>query len=271
MTDRISTKNLTGVMETLLPVLYSRVIESRREDGIINDPVAAEWVSRIDYDFSRYDKASISHFGVAVRTEILDEYTREYLALYPDATVINIAAGLDTRFYRMDNGQLNWYEFDLPESIAVRRQLMQETERHQCIIGSAIETDWMDKLPQDGAKLFIVEGLLMYLTEQQVKSFLSAIAERFHGAHLLIEVMGYTQAQKTHQDDLISKTEAVFQWGIRNVHDIVDWHPKLSMVEYTSLYDRYPERWLSLPIEWRERNPAKYRDSVSRIVHIRVE
>ena len=75
--------------------------------------------------------------------------------------------------------QIHWLEFDLPESIAVRRRLMEETERHQCIIGSALETDWMDSLPKTGDKLFIVEGLLMYFTEEQVKSFLGAIADHF--------------------------------------------------------------------------------------------
>lgn len=271
MTKKVSAEQLTGVMETLLTVLYSRVFETRREDRIINDPVAVEWVSRIDYDFSRFDDGIINHFGVAVRTEILDEYVKSYIAKHPNATVINIAAGLDTRFYRMDNGKIHWYEFDLPESIAVRRQLMEETERHQCIIGSALETNWMDALPKTGDKLFIVEGLLMYFTEEQVKSFLKMLAERFSGAHLLLEVMGVTQSQTTHLNDAISKTDAVFKWGIRNIADIADWHPKLSLLDYTSYYDRHVERWLSLPIAWKDKNIAKYRDSVSRIVHLEVD
>jgi methyltransferase (TIGR00027 family) len=268
--DKISAEQLTGVMETLLTVLYSRVVETRREDGIINDPIAVEWVSRIDYDFSRFDDGIINHFGVAVRTEILDEYVQSYIEECPNATIINIAAGLDTRFYRMDNGKIHWYEVDLLESITVRRQLMEETERHQCIIASALDTDWMDTLPKTGNKLFIVEGLLMYFTEKQVKSFLGSLAERFSGAQLLLEIMGITQSQTTHLNDAISKTDAVFQWGIRDVADMADWHPKLRLLDYTSYYDRHEDRWFSLPIGWKDKNLTQYRDSVSRIVHLKV-
>lgn len=270
MSEKISIENLTGVMETLLPVLYSRVHESGQENPIIQDPVAVEWVSRIDYDFSRFEDSVLNNLAVAIRTEILDDYSREFIEKYPAGTVINIAAGLDTRFYRMDNGQVIWIELDLPESMAVRRQLMDETERHKTIASSALDTAWMDELKTESPVLFIVEGLLMYLTEAEIKGMLSAIAERFPHAEFLLEVIGMSQAKKTHLNDAISRTDAQFQFGIRDVSQMGEWHPKLSLVDYVSIYDRHVERWLACDIDWKGKHPVDYRDSTGRIVHLQV-
>ncbi len=270
MAEKITVEALSGVMETLLPVLYSRVFEANQDNPIIEDPVAAEWVSRIDYDFSRFDDSELNHFAVAIRTEILDDYSRAFLEQYPAATVINIAAGLDTRFYRMDNSQLTWIELDLPESMAVRRQLMEETERHKTIVASALDTDWMDELQRDSPVLFIIEGLLMYLTEEQIVGMLSAITERFPQAEFLMEVIGVGQSKNTHLNDAISKTDAQFQFGIRDVSQMGTWHPKLKFVDYVSIYDRYGARWLSYDIDWKGKRPADYRDSTGRIVHLKV-
>ncbi|MEL6309627.1 MAG: class I SAM-dependent methyltransferase, partial [Chloroflexota bacterium] len=276
MNDKISTDGLTGVMETLLPVLYSRVVESQREDAIFHDPIAIEWAERIDYDFSRFDadKAPLNHLGVAIRTEILDEYVSNFLERHPSSTVVNIAAGLDTRFYRMDNGKVQWRELDLAPSIAVREKLMSKTERHFTVTASALETQWMDilkqQLPTNAPILFVVEGLLMYFTETQIKGLLSAIAERFAGAELLLEVLGESQAKKTHLNDAISQTSAQFKFGIRDTSQMAAWHAELTFLGDTSIYDRHVDRWLALDIDWKGKSPSAYRDKTDRIVHLQV-
>ncbi|MGB7339584.1 MAG: class I SAM-dependent methyltransferase [Phototrophicaceae bacterium] len=271
MSNKIDVGNLTGVMETLLPVLYSRVYETRQASPILQDPVAEAWIARIDYDFSQYETSVLNNLGVAIRTVILDDYTNQFIAQYPQATIINIAAGLDTRFYRMDNGKITWIELDLPDSIAVRQQLMDETERHRTLAASALDTDWMDDLASTNPTLFIVEGLLMYLTEEQIKGMLGAIAERFPHAEFLLEVLGKTQATRTHLNDAISKTAAQFKFGIRDASQMANWHPNLSYIGDTSYYDLHQERWLALDIDWHGKPISAYRNSTGRIVQLRVE
>lgn len=270
MSNKIDVGNLTGVMETLLPVLYSRVYETQQPSPILKDPVAQTWVNKIDYDFSQFDTAFQNNLGVAIRTFILDDYAKQFIEAHPQARIINIAAGLDTRFYRMDNGQLTWIELDLPDSIAVRQQLMQETERHYTLATSALDTQWMDDLASDQPTLFIVEGLLMYLTEDEIKGMLSAIADRFTNAELLLEVLGRTQATRTHQNDAISKTDAQFKFGIRDASQMATWHPNLSYIGDTSYYDLHQDRWLALDIDWHGKPISTYRNSTGRIVQLRV-
>ena len=127
---KVNTGKIAGVPETLLIPLYCRAMETQRPDGIIKDGKAVEMVQSIDYDFSRFDKARGSQVGVAIRTEILNEGVRAFTGKHPDATVVNLGAGLCTRFTRVDNGRVTWYELDLPEVIELRRKFFAEMELH---------------------------------------------------------------------------------------------------------------------------------------------
>lgn len=268
MTAKFSTAKLTGVPETLLIPLYARALETSRDDAIFRDPKALEMVNRIDYDFSKFDTNTPTTLGIAIRSRIIDDMARAYIEQHPDCVVINIAAGLDARYYRVDNGRLRWYELDLPEAIDLRRHFFQEGERHHFIAANALDPAWLDQIRQSQHTLVIIEGLLMYFDEADVKFLLTLLAERRPGCEQLIEVLGQTQAQRTESNDMVNKTNAAFKWGIRNATDIGHWHPALSYVKDESIYDRHEDRWLQLPYKW----PAplvKLRNTANRIVHLR--
>jgi O-methyltransferase involved in polyketide biosynthesis len=270
MTEKISVNTLAGVPETLLVPLYARAQETQRPDAICHDPQAVAMMAKIEYDFSKFaDTGAASSLGIAVRTEILDEQTAAYIAQHPNAVMINIAAGLDTRFLRVDNGQIRWFDLDLPEAIEVRRRLLPEQPRQTYIAESALNFVWMQQVEKQPHTLIIIEGLLMYFQEAEVKNLLNALTDHFPGAEMLVEVMGYSQAQRTDRDGMVSKTGGAFQWGIRNAADMGEWHPKLKYIGDVSIYDRHEQRWLALPLQWKA-SPAALRNTVDRIVQLRV-
>lgn len=268
MTLKHSTEKLTGVPETLLIPLYARAIETQR-GGICHDPLAVEIMQQLDYDFSKFADGHATALAIAIRTAILDEFTRAYIARYPDAVIVNIAAGLDARFFRMDNGQIRWYELDLPESIDMRRRFFEESDRYTSIARSALDFTWLDEIERRPHTLFIIEGLLMYFDEGEVQGLIRTLAENFPGAEMLLEVLGRSQSQRTGRSDMVSKTGAQFKWGIRITADIADWHPRLHYVTDVSLYERHEDRWLALDIAWTAPLQA-LRNTVNRIVHLRV-
>ena len=116
---------LSGVPETMLQTVYARAKESRGR-GAIHDAKAKELIEKLDYDFSLADKDTAMRSGVIARTIVLDKLTKSWLASHPDAVVVNIACGLDTRCYRM-SGYAHWYNLDLPETMAVREKLLPES------------------------------------------------------------------------------------------------------------------------------------------------
>lgn len=109
---------LDGVEETMLIPLLIKADETKRPNPHIRDEKAVEMVSRIDYDFSKFKNKSMSHAGVIARTVMIDRETRKFISSHPDAVCITVGCGLDARFYRMDNGRIDWYDLDLSNVIA---------------------------------------------------------------------------------------------------------------------------------------------------------
>ena len=97
--------NVTGVPETMVQTLYARAKETKKQNAKIKDEIAVELVEKLDYDFSKAEKDAAMSSGVIARTILLDQMVGAFLEEHPDATVVNIACGLDTRVYRLDNGQ----------------------------------------------------------------------------------------------------------------------------------------------------------------------
>lgn len=204
---------LSGVPETMLQTIYARAKETKTR-GAISDKKAVEIVEKIDYDFSLADKDSAMHNGVIARTIVLDKLAKEYLAKLKNAVVVNIACGLDTRCYRMD-GYSHWYNLDLPETIAVRSKILSPTDKISQIPMSAMD-DWSGEIAEKNVPaLVIIEGLTMYLTENDVKQIFKVIGERFEHAVVLVETMNPMVAKRI-KEKSIEGSKAKFTWGVKN-------------------------------------------------------
>ena len=178
---------LSGVPETMLQTLYARAKETCPR-GAIRDEKAAALVERIDYDFSLADKDAAMHSGVIARTIVLDRLVEGFLAQHQSAAVVNLACGLDTRCYRVE-GYGRWYNLDLPETMAVRAELLPESGKITQLAMSAMD-DWSAAVEErDAPALVIIEGLTMYLSERDVQRIFEVIAARFPRVTVLVETM----------------------------------------------------------------------------------
>ena len=104
MTNSKIKPELNGVAETMLLTFYARAQYSRSPRHAFYDAKAVELVERLDYDFSKASRDVAMGSGTIARTIVFDELVQAFLQKHPDATVVNIACGLDTRVYRMDSG-----------------------------------------------------------------------------------------------------------------------------------------------------------------------
>ena len=173
------------VAETLLIPLYMRAKENRRKNPILCGKLAEQLVENIEYDYSRFDGAKLSEVGCVIRGWYFDHAIRRFIDTHTCPVVVNVGCGLDTRYQRVGNdGKAVFYELDLPEVIAIRRRLIPEPENDCYLSASLLETDWMDRirlLHPNGDFIFVVEGVLMYFREEQVRTFLHNITMRFEG------------------------------------------------------------------------------------------
>ena len=220
MEDKKINPLLTGSAETMLQSFYARAKYSRKKNAKFYDAKAIELVGKIDYDFSKAENDSTMSNGVIARTIVFDELVKDFINKNPDCTVVNIACGLDTRFYRMDNGRIIWYNVDLPETIEVRDTIYHESGRVSTIGISATDPAWADKVTKRGKMLFIIDGLSMYLTSDENAQMLSIIRDKFDNATVLMECIAKKWVNKEHTEKSIQDTGAKFMFGADTFDDL---------------------------------------------------
>jgi O-methyltransferase involved in polyketide biosynthesis len=228
MPEEAKTKvDMGGVSETLLLTVYLRAKESARGDGIITDRFAEDWVGRMEYDFAKFDKDRLSQVGVACRTEILDEIVSRFLTKNPDGIIVNLGAGLCTRFQRVDNGSLSWFELDVPQAIDLRKKFTSAAPpRYRYLEKSAFDYTWLDDVAEvagqnKGSVLIIAEGVLMYFEENEVKELFRQIRSHFPQAEIVTDTMPKCSTRmsiKHHKS--VSQTQARFKWGLGKTSEL---------------------------------------------------
>jgi O-methyltransferase involved in polyketide biosynthesis len=237
---------LQGVEETMLLPLWARAAETGRSHPIIRDEQAVRMVAGIDYDFRifgrNWQNEVIMQTAIAVRTEILDRAVRDFIARHPEGVVVNVGAGLDTRFYRLDNGRLRWFDVDLPRAIAMRRQFLTESDRHRFVTRSFLDPDWLDDIDAGDAPMLVVaEGLFMYFEEAQVRGFLTGLAERRPGTEVVFEAIDPGLVLIMNTQGWVRQLGTPFKWGLWDGRDLTRWG--LRFIAQWHQLDYHPARW----------------------------
>ncbi len=181
---------LTGVSETALLTLVVRATEARRPDSVIDDPMAIKLVDGIDFDFAKF--GFTRRQDMALRALTFDRYTRRYLIDHPSATVVALAEGLQTSFYRLDasgvGDQFRWLTVDLPPIIELRDRLLPHSDRVSMCAQSALDFSWMDRVDPAEGVFITTEGLLMYLQPEEALGLIAECARRFPGGQMMFDL-----------------------------------------------------------------------------------
>lgn len=260
-------QNLKGVPETLLIPLWARAAETKEQKPIIQDEKAVEMVEQIDYDFSKFNGSWMTQTGVSVRTEILDREVKKFINEHPDGVIINIGCGLDTRYFRVDNGKIRWYDLDLPEAISIRKEFFQESDKYKMLGKSVFDYSWVEDVETEGRQvLFLAEGVLMYFTEQEIVGLIDNLTKLFSQAHMLFEMLPRMLVKGSRKHETLRETEAKFQWGIHSGKDMELLNSRIRFIEEWNFFDYYRNRWKWLG--WLALIPAFRNNFNDRIVHI---
>jgi len=235
-------ENLSGVAETLLITLYIRAMESQRPDALIKDVRAEALVRQLDQESLRKTAALTEDTGrmvLILKSREFDRFAQDFLERHPEAVVVHIGCGLDTRFERVgcnqpDYGRVEWYDLDLPEVIALRRRLLDneelalsevEGERYHLLACSVLEETWLEAMEAHGGRpfLFLAEGVFIYFTEEQVKSLVLKLHDRFPGAELVFDA--FSPFMRWAHNFKVTRTGigAHLQWALKNGHDLEGW------------------------------------------------
>ena len=227
------TPELAGVPETLLWPLYNRAAEARRPDALLKDPRVLKLADAIDYPYEK-------NFGPPDEVHVLralrfDDQVRLYLKNFPDATVVALGEGLETQFWRVDNGRVQWLVVDLPESVAIRRRFLPETDRHRILECSALDYRWMEEVNPAKGVFITAQGLLMYFDPEEVRRLIATCAQRFPRGGMMFDVIPRWYSQQTltgYQKTRSYKTPRMpFGLNVNEIPSIRNYHSNIAAVQ----------------------------------------
>ena len=170
---------LSDVSDTARWVAYYRALESERSDALFRDPFARRLAGERGREMaSRMAKLALP-WAIAVRTRVYDELLLEALERDRASAVVNLAAGMDARPYRLVlPGGLEWVELDLPDIVEWKNAAL-AGERAACSV-ERVGVDVADRRAlgevldrvtrRHSSVVVVTEGLLAYLDDDVVQS-----------------------------------------------------------------------------------------------------
>ena len=210
--------------ETLLIPLYGKAMESKKKSPILLDTKAIEIVEKINYDFDSLKIPSKTNTMMCLRAKLFDTFTTTFLKTKNDAVVLHLGCGLDSRYNRINNVKVDWYDVDFKEVIDIRQTFYPESEKYHLIASSVTKPEWIEKIPVGSENyLVIAEGLFMYLKENEIKELLNLIKNRVDSYTLIFDAYSIYTAKKVKNHPSIKKTGAKIYWGIDNPDKLIEW------------------------------------------------
>ena len=195
---------------TLLSNLGRRAAAARAKRPLLDDPLAVGAVERLDHDFTDVSRRGASWHAVRVAT--FDGAVRRFLRSNPGGTVVALGEGLETQFWRVDNGRMRWLTVDLPPVLDLRRRVLPEESRQQSHSGSALDLGWVDQVESRSAVLVTAQGVLPYFEREQVHALIAAMAERLLGSSFVFDVVPERMLELVRKASGPERDQAVELW-----------------------------------------------------------
>ena len=171
-----------GVVEdTLFVPMLGRIYASEYCPQILYDPKALELKKNLPSGLPEQDgQSEYTLLASAARSANMDRYIRTFLERRPNGMIVQLGCGLETAYYRCDNGRTRWYAVDLPHVVEYRRALLPEPERETYLAGDAFAEDWIRQIRADvpdAPILVTAGGLFHYFEESKVVGLLRMLTK----------------------------------------------------------------------------------------------
>jgi O-methyltransferase involved in polyketide biosynthesis len=241
----------TPLEDSLWVTLCSRALDHRSTRPILGDAAADRIVRTLDYDYRSLSIDSNMRASVALRAKKLDEVTAGFIARHPDAVVLDLGVGLDTRHDRLDvPDTVDWYDVDLPAVVTARERLVPARPNGHVIAADVRTEDWLTAVPTGRPALIVADGLMGFLTKPELVALWNRLISHFPGGELVFNSYSRSVVWMTrHTPGTKSVADLIRFPGMDDPHDAESWNPKLRLVREI-LLSREPEI-AAFPWVWR--------------------
>jgi len=189
----VTLPTFTPLEDSLFLTLYARALDNRRSHPILGDATADQIVRTLDYDYKQLNVDTNLILSAALRAKKLDQVAADFLARNPDAVGLDLGAGLDTRFERLaPPATVDWYDVDFPAVAAARERLIPGHPNAHVIGADVRDPGWLDAVPTDRPALIVADGLMGFLTQDELVSLWNRLVSHFPSGEIALN--SYTRS-----------------------------------------------------------------------------
>ena len=176
---------MDSVNKTLYIPLYGKAYVSR-QGILLHGPKAEDIWGKEGFPLKGKSASQWLAYYMGMRAAVFDDWVRRQMAAQPDAVILHLGCGMDSRCLRTGSEGRRWYDVDFPAVMDQRRRYYTETDTYRMISADVRESSWLGGI--DAKKTIVVmEGISMYLTATERTALLSALCEHFEEVALLTD------------------------------------------------------------------------------------
>jgi len=272
-------KNST-IQSTMIGPLWARAKYAQMYPSLLKDDQAVKLKEKVlelhsdsQEDFKILDEFVDELLGLAfiIRARTFDDTIKAYIEKKPRAIIVNLGCGLDTTFSRVDNGQLHWFDLDLPDAIEYRQRLIPETPRSKCIPKSVFDPAWMDDIGYDSSDglLMIAGGLFVYFDETDAIALFKTLTDRLPGSEMIFDI------SSSRGNRIINRRFKKFgvvgidhKLEVKSQGQIESWSPKIQVIDWFPFFSR-----IEINPQWSRKTrlmmSMNSRLSLAKFIHVR--
>ena len=206
---------MNSVNKTLYIPLYGKSYVSKK--GLFLDDKKAEEIWEAEgFSLKGKSKSKWLAYYMGVRSAVFDEWLKRQMADAPNAVVIHIGCGMDSRVIRVGAENHKWYDVDFSEVIEERKRYYAESDNYKMIAGDVRESTWLSSITETQHAIVVMEGVSMYLTIDEMRNLADSLCTHFESIMLLVDAYTSFAAKMSKRRNPIKDVGVTEVYGIDN-------------------------------------------------------
>jgi O-methyltransferase involved in polyketide biosynthesis len=211
---------MNEVNKTLFIPLYGKAKVS--EKGIILKYTLAEKIwEKEAFPIQGKSKSKWLSYNMAMRARVFDDWLDSKISQNPDALILHIGCGLDSRYSRIKSSYKNWIDADFADVIELRKKYYFENDNYQMTVVNASEKNDLEKLPKSKTIIVVFEGVSMYLTNEQLQGMIKTLKDKCENFYMLLDVYTEFGAKISKYKNPVNDVGVTSLHGVKNIKDIL--------------------------------------------------
>ena len=206
---------MNSVNKTLYIPLYGKDYVSKK--GLFLDDKKAEEIWEAEgFSLSGKSKSKYLAYYMGIRSAVFDEWLKIQMEGAPDAAVIHIGCGMDSRNIRVGTKNHKWYDVDFFEVIEERKRYFVETDDYQMIASDVRDCKWLSVIEKKNSAIIVMEGVSTYLSVEEIKNLVESLCSHFENIMLLVDTYTSFAAKMSKRRNPINDVGVTKVYGIDN-------------------------------------------------------